>query len=69
MENQTKVREQQVVHTPCPSMEAVFGQEYMKGEISGIFNFAKMPMTKIESLTEDIKIREAMLPLEDGENE
>jgi hypothetical protein len=67
MEGQARMREQKVIHTPCASMEAVFEQEYEKGEISGIFNFANMPQKLIEDFTNEVRIREAKLPLEENE--
>jgi len=67
MEAQAAIREKNVIHTPCSSMEAVFEQEYEKGEISGIFNFANMPRKVIEDFSEEIKRREAKLPLEENE--
>ena len=50
-------------------MEAVFEQEYEKGEVSGIFLFANMPGKIIEDLEVEIKTLEEKLPLEDNEDE
>ena len=69
LEGQCKTREINVVHTPCKNMEAVFEQEYQKGELSGMYLAVKLPLVLIETYKEDIKIREAKLPLEDNENE
>lgn len=69
MEGQSKTREKNVVHTPCSGMEAVFEQEYEKGEISGIFTFANMPGKIIEDFELEIKTREAKLPLEEEPEE
>ena len=69
VEGQIRTREIRVVHTPCASMEAVFEQEYQKGEISGMYNVLKLPEVLITTGNEDVKLREAKLPLEDNENE
>ncbi len=65
---QAKTREVNVVHNPCKNMEAVFEQEYEKGEISGIYNFAKMPEVIVADISEEIKTREANLPLDEDED-
>lgn len=56
-----------MVHQPCKNMEAVFEQEYQKGEISGMYQAVVAPDMLIETFKEDIKIREARLPLEDSQ--
>lgn len=61
---QSEVRTRNVVHTPCVSMEAVFEQEYEKGEISGIFLIMNLPEVLQKELKVLIKEREAKLPLE-----
>jgi len=43
-------------------MEAVFEQEYEKGEIAGVFLMSNMPARIIEDFTNDIKLQEAKLP-------
>lgn len=67
MEQQVRIREQNVIHMPCANMEAVFEQEYEKGEISGIFQVLNMPGEMIKRLEGDIKTREAELPLEEND--
>lgn len=43
-----------IVLTPLAGADAVFEQEYKKGEVQGIKLFFSLPMTLIESLSEDI---------------
>lgn len=69
LEGQTKVRMGNVVHTPCKNMEAVFEQEYEKGEIAGMYTAMRLPEVLTETLKEDIVKMEAKLPLEDNEDE
>ena len=57
------------MHSPCRNMEAVFEQEYQKGEISGMYQAMKLPLVLIEEFKTDIKVREEKLPLEGNENE
>ena len=46
-------------------MEAVFEQEYQKGEVSGMYFMMKIAGVTIEEFKKDIKQREVKLPLED----
>lgn len=69
LNRQCRVREQNVVYKPCKNMEAVFEQEYEKGEISGIYQAINLASVAIEDFKASVKTQEEKLPLEENDNE
>ncbi len=55
---QTANRVNNVMLTPCESVDATLPQEFMKGEYAGISLFFKLPENRISELEELIKIVE-----------
>lgn len=54
-EGQMNVRMATVLRTPLASIDSCLGQEYSKGEISGIELFSKLPEVQIEVLKQELE--------------
>ena len=52
---QVDLRKNQIVSEPCKSLDDTLAQEYMKGEVSGMALFARMPFIEIEAVEQAIK--------------
>lgn len=51
-------REQSIILTPLQSMDEAFGQEYKKGEISGIALFMNIPGIEVKKFGEMLNAEE-----------
>ncbi len=56
-EEQIARRENEIILTPLKTHDAVFEQEFAKGEVSGIKLFTNMLPTMIETLESDVEER------------
>jgi hypothetical protein len=54
---QLETRKQQILLTPLPTMDSVLGQEYAKGEVSGIELFTRIVDIRMRDLAEEIQER------------
>lgn len=64
MDEQQKGRVDQLVLSPLPSMDAVLGSEYAKGEIAGIRLCLELIPTFIEQLEDEREVLESRLGAE-----
>lgn len=54
---QLETRRQQIILTPLQTMDEVLGQEYAKGETSGIELFTKIVEIRVRDLEDEIQER------------
>ena len=54
IESQAKAREQNYLFTPLKSADAIYEQEFAKGEIHALRLAAALPLTMLESLEQDL---------------
>lgn len=64
LQDQQDIRKGEVLLKPLPSTEAVYAQEFMKGEISGLSLAQISLFAHIEQLRSDVQVSEAKLERE-----
>ena len=65
--SQQRTRFDQVVLQPLPCTDAVYSQEYMKGEINGLRTAVTLPGALIDSLEYEIEMDKARAAAEQGD--
>lgn len=68
-EGQTTSRSGGILLQPLQTGDAIYEQEFAKGEIAGIKLFQNMPQNAIEALTNDIATAQAAIAAKTNEDE